>query len=456
MPDRLLLRPSWTYTPEGVQRDFAVLVEGQRILDVGPLPSVSGAQVIELPRHLLLPGLINSHTHAGPGPIARGIAEDLPLPGGAAFYVALSKLWQIGYSEPFRQQLRTIVRWDVYSMLRTGTTTIVNQSSADVEGFFAAVEELGSRTYGCPILPLSVEHRLGYVKDGVVGRDDVAGDQSAELAVHRALFGRYDNTASGRIKMMLGPASAHTVPPAVLRQVRLMADEFHCPVSTHLCQAPSEVSETRAKYGMTPVGVLLEAGLLGPDLTCAHSTYVADEDLPVLRDSGAFVAHCPSRKAKEAVISPFVKFSDAGIPVVLGTDSFQCDLLEDAKVAAMLGKIAVGAVDKPPVEQVLQSATSLGADAVGRADLGRIQKNAMADLIAVDLSKPHNSPVLEPLRSALYYSSGSDVTLVMVDGRVLIRDGKPTAIDEGELSRQAQAACEAIWSEAERQGAIPR
>jgi cytosine/adenosine deaminase-related metal-dependent hydrolase len=462
MPEtgRLLLRPRWLLDADGrILEDARVVVEGNRIREVlrGPAPSESDARVVDLPRHLLLPGLINAHTHAGPGPIARGIGEDLPLATGAAFYVALAPLWKLAYGERFRDELRTIVRWDVFGMLRTGTTTIVQQSSVDFEGYIDAVTALGVRTYACPILPLNVEHRLGYVKDGAAARTDTVteDEQTAELRLHQALFKRHDGSAGGRIRLMLSPASAPTVPMPLLRQIRRMADEFDCPISTHLCQAPSEVEEARARYGKTPVQVLAEANLLGPDLICAHATYVEESDLGTLRESGTVIAHCASRKAKEAIISPYQWFVDAGIPVALGTDSFQCDLLEDMKTAALLGKIATGRVERPSVEHVFASATTVGADSLGRSDLGRLEAGALADLIAVDLGTSHTAPVLNPLRSAVYYASGQDVDCVVVDGEVRVLDGRAIDVDERALSAQVQTATERIWEAAEREGVLP-
>jgi cytosine/adenosine deaminase-related metal-dependent hydrolase len=457
---RLELRPRWLLDADGCLLEHArVVVEGNRIREIlrAPAPLESDARVIDLQRHLLLPGLINAHTHAGPGPIARGIGEDLPLATGAAFYVALAPLWKLAYDDRFRDELRTIVRWDVYGMLRTGTTTIVQQSSVDFEGYIEAVAALGVRTYACPILPLNVEHRLGYVKDGAAARIDTVSEeeQQAELRLHQALFKRFDGSARGRVRLMLSPASAPTVPMTLLRQIRRMADEFACPISTHLCQAPSEVEEARARYGKTPVQVLAEANLLGPDLICAHATYVEEDDLGTLRESGTVIAHCASRKAKEAIISPYQWFLDAGIPVALGTDSFQCDLLEDMKTAALLGKIATGRVERPAVEQVVASATTVGAGSVGRSDLGRVEPGALADLIAVDLGKPHTAPVLNPLRSAVYYACGQDVDCVVVDGEVRVFDGRSLDVDEAALGAQAQAATERIWEAARRSGSLP-
>src|SRR5262249_33414944 len=147
---------------------------------------------------------INAHTHAGPGPISRGLAEDLALPAGTPFYVSLTRLYQVAYSEPLREAYRDVVRWDVYAMLRSGTTTILTQNSTDIEGYFDIASELGARTYGGPILPLNVAHRLGTIQNGVVSRTDQAADQEAELDAHRALFRQYDGSAQGRIRLVLG------------------------------------------------------------------------------------------------------------------------------------------------------------------------------------------------------------------------------------------------------------
>ena len=255
--DRTFLRARWIYTGAGQAiEDHAVLVEGNKILALLPAAEKPDARAIDLPSHLLIPGLINTHTHVAAGPIARSIGEDVFLPDGAAFYVPLSKLWALAYEPRFSEEIRAIARWDVLSMVTTGTTLVVNQASVDFEGYLQVADETGVRTVAGPIIPSNVQHRLGTLVDGRVDRHDLAtvDDQQGELARFVELFSRADGTANGRIRLMLGPASAHTVDIDVLRATARVARDLGCPVTTHFCQAPTELAETKARYGMTPSG----------------------------------------------------------------------------------------------------------------------------------------------------------------------------------------------------------
>lgn len=456
MSERLVLHPRWTWLGDNqVERGLGVLVEDGAIIDLGRDLPESGARVVDLPTHLLLPGLINVQTQAAAGAVVRGMAEDLSLVEGATYYTALSNVWPVAYREEFRDELRAITRWDIFGMLRTGTTTFVSRASIDIEGLLEAAGNMGLRVYGHPNLPLSVRHRLGYIQEGKARRDDVTTDMASELDDWHTLFKRYDGSYAGRVRVILGPASAHTVPLDILRKVRELADEVGCRITTHLAQAPAEVAETKVRYGKSPARVLDDAGLLRSDVIAAIAAFVDDEDLPLLKESGVYIAHCASRKSKEAITTPFLKFLEFGIPVALGTDAYFCDMVEEMKTAAMLGKIGDQRIDLPDAITVLRAATATGAAAVGRADLGKIARGAAADLVAVNLGKPHNSPVFDPLRMLVYYSNGNDVDFVMVDGKPLIEDGRPVFEDDAALARRAQAGAERIWEQAEREGAIP-
>ena len=329
MTERFLIVPRWVYLGAGeVRTGAAVLVEGNRILDIVSADSVIDAERIELPDQLLLPGLINMHTHVGAGPAGRAISEDYPLPTGMPFYVPMSRVWRHAYQPEFREEFRSVIEWDVLSMLRTGTTTILNHASTDMLGYLELVDRFTVRTFTGPSLPMDVTHRLGQLTDGVEDRPVLTSEagQHDELDQLESLFAEWDGRANGRITMMLGPAAVHTDEFSVLASVGELSEKLNCLVTTHLCQAPSELAATQAKYGKTPLRVLQDAELANERLIGAHGTYLPAEDFELAAQTGITIVHNASRKAKEAVISPSVAFEDAGINLALGTDGFSSDM----------------------------------------------------------------------------------------------------------------------------------
>ena len=467
--ERILLCPRWLYRGGGrMETGKAVLIEGNRILDILPDPAAADgaaadsptggidARRIDLPRHVLLPGLINAHTHVGAGPVARGIAEDWSLASGTPFYVPLTKIWQIAYAPARREGLRAIVRWDVLGMLATGTTCVVNTASADVEGYLEIARELGIRTYAGPTLPMNVEHRLGTMESGRARRTDLASadEQADDLKFFRALHEQWNGAAGDRIRTVLGPASAHTVEPEVLRQVRATAVELDVPVTTHLCQAPSEIDEVQRRHGTTPARLLADIGLLDERMICAHGTYLPADDIPLVAESHATVAHCGVRKAREAITSPFTAFAEAGIRVAIGTDAFTADLVQEMRSAVTLGKIATGRTDRPAAGDIVDAATLGGAEGLGRSDLGRIAPGAIADLTAIRLGGVENRPVFDPLAAVVHYSTGADVDLVMVDGVVRVQGGAVVGADLDAAADAAAAALEEVWAAARQAGLV--
>lgn len=461
MTRRTVLRPTWVLDADGaIARDRAIVVRDDVIESVVDLtdpstPEIDNSDVVDLPGTVLVPGLINLHTHVGAGPIARGISEDYDIPAGMPFYVPLSRLWRHAYSPQVRQAYRSVVEWDLIGMLRTGTTTVVNHASVDVDGYLESALQLGVRTFAGPAVPLDVTHRLGTLsKDGARRSDEVgARDQHDELDGVRALHNRWHGR-DGRIDILLGPAAAHAVDYSVLEAVGALSAELGCMVTTHLCQAPSELQETQRKYGLTPLRVLDRAGMVHNRLLAAHGTYLPDADIDLAASSGMTLVHCASRKAKEAVISPSVSFSDAGISVGLGTDGFSCDMVEELKFAAVLGKIGTQSTARATARSVIETATAKAAGALGRSDLGVIRAGATADLVAIDLSNPVTGPSFDPLQSLVYYGNGRDVSLTMVGGRIIFRGSEFVDVDMAAAKSRAQRAMDGIWDDALRLGLL--
>jgi cytosine/adenosine deaminase-related metal-dependent hydrolase len=304
------------------------------------------------------------------------------------------------------------------------------------------------RTYAGPTIPLDVTHRLGQLTQGREDRPDNVSEevQRGELDTLTELFAEWDGRGADRIRMLLGPAAVHTDEFSVLSGVGQLARKLDCLVTTHLCQAPSELAITRERYGKTPLRVLEDADLANDHLIAAHGTYLPDEDLELASRSGITVVHCASRKAKEALISPSIAFEDAGIKIAYGTDGFSADLLEEIKFASVLGKIGMTQSHRPTAVAVLDTATRGSAEALKRDDLGVIREGALADVIAVDLADPILSPVLDPVQTLVYYSNGRDVDFVMIDGEVLVEAGEFVDLDLSVVRHRAEAAMAEIWT----------
>jgi 5-methylthioadenosine/S-adenosylhomocysteine deaminase len=230
------------------------------------------------------------------------------------------------------------------------------------------------------------------------------------------------------------------VTPPQLAEVRDLADRHGALVHIHAAETEAENEMVEARHGRRPVGILSEAGLLGPGTVMAHAVHLDDEELARVVAGGAAVAHCPASNLKLASgVARVPELVAAGVPVGLGTDgpasSNDLDLLGAARLAALVHK-GVGAGGGPgdatrlPATQVLRMATVEGARALGLdGEVGSLEPGKLADVIAVDLDRPHAQPVYDPASTVVYASGRGDVRHVLVAGRRVVRDGRPVDVD---------------------------
>jgi cytosine/adenosine deaminase-related metal-dependent hydrolase len=456
MVGRTVVAGRWVWAEPTLLEDHAVLIEGDRIVAVLPVEQSAAweAARIDVAEGLVLPGLINAHTHVGSSPPLRGIPEDLASvgQGGSALFQVTGPVTDLLYGEEFAAELAAFAAWDLLQLARCGVTTVVNETVAGFDAYIAAAVRSGLRTYVSPMFPAGNQAR-GFLKDGAIVYSAATG-LAADLEHSIAYHATYDGQGDGRVRIKLSPHAPDTVDPETLRAVRAAANELHCPITIHAAQSRNEVALIRERYGQSSIGHLAAVGLLGPDVLVTHASYPDEADFALLRDAGSTVVHCPIRKAREAVLSPYVPYLEAGVRTALGTDAYNMDLVEDMKLAAMLGKIAAGSVARPSAHDVVLSATRNAADGLGRPDLGRIAPGAKADLTVVGLDRPHHAPVWDPLRSLVYYSYGTDVDTVLVDGRVVLRGGRSVLVDEAELRQAASRGAERLWQTARERGAL--
>ena len=226
---------------------------------------------------------------------------------------------------------------------------------------------------------------------------------------------------------------------------------------THLAQSRAEVETISARHGgRTPAEYLDWLGLLAPDLMAAHCIACTDDDLRLMSARGITVLNCPRVFARAGTAAAFGRFAGAGLRTLVGTDGYNMDLLGELNAASLISK--VGACDAAVASSANlgEAVTATAADCVGRPDLGRIEPGAKADLTVVDLSPPMLHPFSDPFRGLVALANRAAVAQVVVDGRVVIDDGRLASGDEQAICAAGSAAVERIWDLPEARRALPR
>ncbi|HEV8656775.1 MAG TPA: amidohydrolase [Candidatus Limnocylindria bacterium] len=398
----------------------AVGIEGVQISYVGPPPKAPTGTVVRLEGCVLLPGLINVHTHT-PMWLFRGLTEDVPRGE-----------WLAGRMRPLEarvgpNELRAGALAGCLEMLLGGVTTIADRYS-DMGEIAGAVEESGLRAV--------IAHSLY--------------DESAErgLRASAALLERFGaDPERSRVWVGLGPHATDTCGPQLLRQVAALAERTGARVFIHLAQSEAEVAAVRARGEVGCAAYLDSRGLLGPTVVVAHGTYLREDEADLVGRRRTAVAHCPSSNAKlEGRVAPVARMRRAGAVIGLGTDAACCnngmDLFAEMRTAGLLNKVAADDPTAFPVAELLRMVTSEAAAVLGIAHLvGSLEIGKRADVIAVDQQAPHIQPWHDPVANLVYAARGSDVRAVFVDGQPLVLDRRPVRLDaERILADGAQAA----------------
>ena len=454
----LVVEGRWVLATEGgrprLLRDRRVFVEGRGIAGTsGDRPRATDV-VLGGPDQLVLPGFVNLHTHAINAPLLRGVVDDLPGDASAVstIYTTVMPLGNLAARLLDDDELTAVTELGLLELLRGGSTTVVDMWRAERPVFPAAARAVGIRAYGCPYL---YSRRMTGIDAAGRPRYEPGPDPDGGLARSTELIRAFAGEA-GRVRLMLGPHGADTCDPSLLRAVRDAARQLGCPISIHLAQSRRELAELERRHGQTPAEYLEAAGLLGPDLVAAHCVYSTDADLARMRRTGAAIANCPMVYARGGDEASFHRFVAHGVRTGIGTDSICMDLVRELHAAGVVSKLAAGRADVATARELVAAATAGGADILGRPDLGRLEAGAAADLLVVNLARPHLQPVRDPIKTLVWNASGADIAGVVVDGEVLVRDGVYLRGDERGIVRRAAAAVARVWEHAERDGVLAR
>jgi 5-methylthioadenosine/S-adenosylhomocysteine deaminase len=409
-----------------IHRGGAVAIAGNAIVAVGQIPNdVEAAETIDCRGRIVMPGLVNAHTHA-PMSLLRGLADDLRL-----------DVWLMGYMMPVE---REFVRPDFVSlgtklacaeMIRSGTTCF-----ADMYYFEDAVANAAA---SAGVRALCAQTILKFPTPDASSYEDALG-------ATREFLGRWKGHPL--IVPSVAPHAPYTCTPDIFRSCAELAAEFDVPVHTHLSETALEVERLRQDYGMPPIPWAKKQRLFDARVLAAHCVHVDEGEMRTLHDAHAGVAHNPTSNLKlGSGVAPVARMLELGVNVGIGTDGAasnnDLDMFEEVRLAALLAKGISGDPTAIPARTALAMATRLGAHAMHLGDItGSLEPGKRADLIVVDLDRPHSVPRFEREADAVYsqlvYAAKStDVVDVMCDGRWLMRGGRLQTLDEPELQRAA-------------------
>ncbi len=448
----LVIEPGWVWDAEnGLRTGHHVVVRDGAIADVTPHRPTMEAERIVAPDSLLMPGLINLHNHAMSGPLFRGLADELApgdLPGHIVFSL-LMPLGDVAAALMTEEDIGDAVEMALLEGLRSGTTGLLDVYRVQQWPFIERAKRIGLRSWSCPYL---FSETVGM---GADGKPIYTPTDNTGFEATLKLFERFDEGPRGVTRVGFGPHGPDSNTPGLLRRVDAKARELDTIVSIHAAQNLIEIDRVKAAHGVGSIEHLRRLGLLRPGVVLAHGMFATDEEMAMIAREGAALASCPLAFARSGRFVPLARMEASGLRLGIGTDGVTLDMLHEIRSAAVFAKVQSGTPHGLAAPRILRAATRDAALALGRDDLGLVARGARADLVMFDLSSSRYQPVWDPLKSLMTNGSASDLTLAMVEGRVLLRDAKPTTVDAASVTKRGRAAIERVWREAARRGAIP-
>ena len=413
--------------PDGrVLEDHAVAIRGGRIVAVAPADEAreryDATETLERPGHVLLPGLVNAHTHAAMV-LLRGRAENLPLGRWLR-----NAVWPLERRWVDPEYVRDGTELAIAEMLRAGITCF-----SDMHLWPDVVAQTASAAH----VRASVGLVVTEAATGWAGTADECIDRGMRL--------RDEYRGDPLVSTHFAPHAPYSASDATLTRVRRLADELDIPVAMHLHETAWEVEQSVAAHGRRPLARLATLGLVSPQLVAIHMTQLEAEDLDLLAETGASVVHCPESNLKlGSGICPVAKLLGRGVRVALGTDGAasnnDLDLLAEARIAGLVSAGVAASPGELVAADLLRMATLDGASALGLGEVtGSLVAGKWADLCCIDLRAARSWPVHDVATAVVYAASSQQVTDTWVAGRRLLGDGRLLLMDESAVLARAEA-----------------
>ncbi|MCS7197182.1 MAG: amidohydrolase [Candidatus Bipolaricaulota bacterium] len=405
-----------------VRRRVSIAIEDGKITKISENPKDFEDKrfetVIDGHNKLALPGFVNAHTHLAMV-LLRGYSDDRNL--------------QDWLEHDIWPAERKLTEEDVYwaslvgiaEMLRSGTTAFSDMYFF-MDAVAQAVKESGMRAL------------LSY---GIIAPSPGERAQR-ELSITEKFLKDWHNAADGRIRVAVGPHAPYTCCDAVWQDATALARQYNTLIHTHLQETRTEVNDSIKEYQKSPTERLASLGVFQAKTVVAHGVHLSDNDVKILVERGVGLAHCPTSNLKlSSGIAPVKRYKELGLRVGIGTDGAasnnNLDMLEELRLAALLAKR-----DDPtalPAAEALQMATRVGAEILGFEGVGRLAEGAQADIILVETQGAHWQPGHNPVSDLVYAAQASDVTTVIIAGRIVMKDREILTFDEERAKERVRA-----------------
>jgi 5-methylthioadenosine/S-adenosylhomocysteine deaminase len=417
-----LILPRWIVPvqPAGVLENHALAVKNGRIVDLCPASSAisrfAARETVELPEHVLIPGLVNLHTHAAMS-LLRGFGDDLPLMQWLA-----SKIWPAEQKAVSADFVRDGSLLACAEMLASGITCFNDMYFFPGAAAEAALESGMRAALGMIVIDFPTAYASDaedYLNKGLAVRDRYKGEE--------------------RLSFTFAPHAPYTVGDDMLGRIAVLAEQLDLPVHIHLHETAQEIQDSLDKYKVRPLERIAKAGLLSPKLIAVHAVHLLDAEVDTLARFGCNIAHCPASNLKLASGLPDVKkWLDAGINLGLGSDGAasnnRLDLFAEMRLAALLAKGVSGDAAAFPAARSLEAATLGGARALGlEAQIGSLEPGKWADMSAVNLGSLNTQPVFDPVSHLVYAAGREQVSQVWVAGELKYANGQLITINQSDL-----------------------
>ena len=425
MNNTILIKNALILNPNNFENKMqSLLIKDDLIAEISDsIDDANADKIIDAEGKILLPGLINTHTHLSMT-LFRGLADDLSL-----------DTWLNDHIWPMEANLNGEYCYigallGAVELIKSGTTTFSDMYFY-MEDVARAVEDAGIRAV------------LSY---GMIDFGD-AERREAEIKQNLDLFNACNGMADGRIKVFFGPHSPYTASEELLIKVRQLADEYNMGIHIHVSETQKEINDVSEEKGLRPFEYLDKIGFLGPDVVAAHCVWLSDNEIEIIKKHGVKVSHNPCSNMKLASgISPVSKLIENDVCVSIGTDGASSnnnlDLIEELKTASLLQKVSTLDPKVLSSDEAIEMATIKGAEALGLSDeIGSIEVGKKADIILIDTNSANMVPDSSSLSSNVIYSAnGSNVDTTICNGKVLMENKKLTVLDEDEIYAKARQA----------------